>query len=87
MRICPLIVALGVGLSVLAASTLAAAFAPGPGALATTYQASAAASDKAAPLVAVKWKWKKRPPGWSRGRKTGWGGWGVPPGQLKKGRF
>jgi hypothetical protein len=24
------------------------------------------------------------PPGWSRGRKTGWGGAGAPPGQMKK---
>ena len=87
MRIGPLIVALVAGVSGLAASTPAAALAPGPGALATTYQASAAASDKGAALVAVKLKGKERPPGWSRGRKTGWGWWGVPPGQLKKGRF
>ena len=89
MRICSLIVALGVGLSGFAVITPAAAFAPGPSAVAVTYHDSAAAVDEAAPLVAVKWKvkWKKRPPGWSRGRKTGWGGWGVPPGQLKKGRF
>ena len=89
MRIGSLIVALAVGVSGLAAITPAAAFAPGPGALAVTYHDSAAAVNEAAPLVAVKWKvkWKKRPPGWSRGRKTGWGGWGVPPGQLKKGRF
>ncbi len=26
-----------------------------------------------------------RPPGWSRGKKTGWGDCGVPPGQAKKG--
>ena len=25
-----------------------------------------------------------RPPGWSRGKKTGWGNCGVPPGQAKK---
>ena len=25
-----------------------------------------------------------RPPGWDRGRKTGWGGCDVPPGQVKK---
>jgi hypothetical protein len=25
-----------------------------------------------------------RPPGWSRGRKTGWGNCGMPPGQAKK---
>jgi hypothetical protein len=27
----------------------------------------------------------KRPPGWDRGRKTGWGPYDMPPGQLKKG--
>jgi hypothetical protein len=26
-----------------------------------------------------------RPPGWNRGKKTGWGNCGVPPGQAKKG--
>ena len=26
----------------------------------------------------------RRPPGWGRGRKTGWGACGVPPGQAKK---
>ena len=25
-----------------------------------------------------------RPPGWSRGKKTGWGNCGLPPGQAKK---
>ena len=87
MRIGLLIAALAAGVSGLAAITRVAAFAPGPGALAATYHASAAAVDEAAPLVMVKWKvkWKKRPPGWSRGRKTGWGGWGLPPGQLNYG--
>jgi hypothetical protein len=89
MRIGSLIVPLAASVSGFAAITPAAAFAPGPSAVAVTYHGSAAAVDEAAPLVAVKWKvkWKKRPPGWSRGRKTGWGGWGVPPGRLKKGRF
>ena len=34
--------------------------------------------------VKKKWKlkkWKKRPPGWDRGRKVGWRGGKVPPGQ------
>jgi hypothetical protein len=34
--------------------------------------------------VKKKWKfkkWKKRPPGWDRGRKVGWRGGNVPPGQ------
>jgi hypothetical protein len=26
-----------------------------------------------------------RPPGWNRGKKTGWGNCGVPPGQARKG--
>ena len=26
----------------------------------------------------------QRPPGWSRGKKTGWGNCGLPPGQAKK---
>ena len=26
----------------------------------------------------------ERPPGWSRGKKTGWGDCGLPPGQAKK---
>ncbi len=26
----------------------------------------------------------ERPPGWSRGQKTGWGNCGLPPGQAKK---
>jgi hypothetical protein len=28
----------------------------------------------------------KVPPGWAKGKKTGWGGTGMPPGQLKKSR-
>ena len=31
-------------------------------------------------------KWKKRPPGWNRGRKVGWRGGRLPPGQAKKHR-
>jgi hypothetical protein len=26
----------------------------------------------------------KSPPGWAQGKKTGWGGQGLPPGQMKK---
>jgi hypothetical protein len=38
--------------------------------------------------IAVKRaKWKKRPPGWNRGRKVGWRGSGMPPGQRKKHRY
>ena len=28
----------------------------------------------------------KVPPGWAKGKKTGWGGAPLPPGQMKKGR-
>ena len=28
----------------------------------------------------------KVPPGWAKGKKTGWGSTGMPPGQLKKSR-
>ena len=45
-------------------------------------------------VVQVKWKAKHakvkaRPYGWSQGRKVGWRGRGMPPGQYKKyyGRF
>ena len=81
MRIIP-VIALAAVVFGLMATTPAAAFAPGPGPLAATYDASAAAPDKALPVVEVKWK--KRPPGWDRGRKVGWHGRHVPPGQLKK---
>ncbi len=27
----------------------------------------------------------KVPPGWAKGKKTGWGGGGMPPGKMKKG--
>jgi hypothetical protein len=35
-------------------------------------------------LVQVKKKHKAAPYGWSRGRKVGWRGRGLPPGQAKK---
>jgi hypothetical protein len=34
--------------------------------------------------IAVKKYAKRRPYGWSRGRKVGWGRAGMPPGQRKK---
>jgi hypothetical protein len=41
-----------------------------------------AAADAVSDVVEVKRsKFKKRPPGWDRGRKTGWGRGSVPPGQ------
>jgi hypothetical protein len=66
----------------LAAIVPAAAFAPG--ALGTSVNARATAGE-ASPVVDVKFK--GRPPGWREGRKTGWRGRGMPPGQLKKRRF
>ena len=42
------------------------------------------ASKELTNTIEVKWKFKKaktRPPGWDRGRKVGWRGFGVPPGQ------
>lgn len=80
-----LLIALAPGVFGLTAATPAAAFAPGPRILGATYDASAVAADKAAPLLTVKWK--NRPPGWDRGRKVGWERRHVPPGQLKKRRF
>ena len=82
MRIVPLICVLTIGAVECVVITPASAFAPGPNILAATNHLGSAATDEAAPLVEVKWK--AQPPGWSRGRKTGWRGWGVPPGQLKK---
>jgi hypothetical protein len=35
-------------------------------------------------IVQVKKKYKAAPYGWSRGRKVGWRGRGLPPGQAKK---
>ena len=35
-------------------------------------------------IVQVKKKYKARPYGWSQGRKVGWRGRGLPPGQAKK---
>ena len=37
-------------------------------------------------LIEVKQK-GVRPYGWSKGRKVGWRGRGMPPGQAKKGRW
>jgi hypothetical protein len=34
--------------------------------------------------VKKKYKYKARPYGWSQGRKVGWRGRGLPPGQAKK---
>jgi hypothetical protein len=35
-------------------------------------------------IIQVKKKGKARPHGWSQGRKIGWRGRGLPPGQAKK---
>jgi hypothetical protein len=67
---------------VLAGSQSALAFLPG-------HSSVIAASQALDNSVQVKKKFKLKeakgdPPGWSRGRKTGWGYWGMPPGQAKK---
>jgi hypothetical protein len=56
--------------------------------------AAAQLADQDDVVVQVKWKakhWKvkAKPYGWSQGRKVGWRGRGMPPGQYKKyyGRF
>ena len=57
---------------------LAAAFIPGQSPM-------IAASQQLSDTIEVKkWKnWKKRPPGWSQGRKVGWRGGSVPPGHQR----
>jgi hypothetical protein len=57
------VIALAAAVFGLMATTPAAAFAPGPGALAATYDASAAAADKTLPMVEVKWNGRHAPPG------------------------
>jgi hypothetical protein len=61
----------------------ASAFVPGQSPL-------IAASQELGNTIEAKWKkekkwkkWKKIPPGWSRGRKVGWGGGSVPPGHRR----
>jgi alpha-tubulin suppressor-like RCC1 family protein len=46
----------------------------------TALQAAAHDDD----VVLVKRKGKARPYGWGKGRKVGWRGRGLPPGQAKK---
>jgi hypothetical protein len=36
------------------------------------------------PFYQVQAPYFKSPPGWAKGRKTGWGGAPMPPGQMKK---
>jgi hypothetical protein len=36
------------------------------------------------PFYKINPSYFKNPPGWARGRKTGWGGAPMPPGQMKK---
>ena len=47
---------------------------------------AAATAMPASDIIEVKKK-GVRPYGWSKGRKTGWRGRGVPPGQAKKMRW
>ncbi len=36
------------------------------------------------PFYQIQAPYFKNPPGWAKGRKTGWGGAPMPPGQMKK---
>jgi hypothetical protein len=78
-----LLAGLAAGALTLAAFTPASAFVPAQGGVAT---AATIVDDTVA--VKQKGKWKKhakhRPYGWSRGRKVGWRGGSMPPGQRKK---
>ena len=78
-----LLAGLAAGVLTLAAATPASAFVPAQGGVAS---AATIVDDMVA--VKHKGKWRKhakhRPYGWSRGRKVGWGGAGMPPGQRKK---
>ena len=72
----PFLVLTAVAGFALAGTGPAAAFLPGQSHLVI-------ASQELGNAVEVKWKFKKakmRPPGWDRGRKVGWRGFGVPPG-------
>jgi hypothetical protein len=73
-----LVVSVTIGIA-LAGITPSSAFIPGQSPVVS-------ASQQLDNIVEVKkkWKvkkWKKRPPGWDRGRKVGWRGGKVPPGQ------
>ena len=73
-------VAMGIALACITPSS---AFLPGQSPV-------VAASQELSDTIGAKWKmkwkkkkWKKIPPGWSRGRKVGWGGGSVPPGHRR----
>ena len=72
-----LLAGLSAGAVTLAALTPASAFVPAQGGVAS---AATIVDD----TVAVKKHAKHRPYGWSRGRKVGWRGGSMPPGQRKK---
>jgi hypothetical protein len=72
-----LLTCLAAGALALAASTPASAFVPAQSGIA---DAATIVDD----TVMVKKRAKHRPYGWSRGRKVGWRGAGMPPGQRKK---
>jgi hypothetical protein len=67
------------------AAVLTALFAA-PAAAAPLIPVSTAAhvAGESGDIVEVKKKYKARPYGWSQGRKVGWRGRGLPPGQAKK---
>jgi hypothetical protein len=73
---------------VLAAVIIALAGLPRPASAFVPGQSSLiVASQELSDTIEAKWKWKKKwkkiPPGWSRGRKVGWRGGSVPPGHRR----
>jgi hypothetical protein len=78
-----LLAGLTAGALTLATFMPAAAFVPAQSGIA---DAATIIDDTVAVKQKAKWKKhaKHRPYGWSRGRKVGWRGAGMPPGQRKK---
>jgi hypothetical protein len=77
MSKCVLVIATATGIAFVGWAGPAAAFIPGQSPLIV-------ASQQLSDTIEVKWKkWKKTPPGWSKGRKVGWGRGTVPPGHQR----
>ena len=77
-----LLIALAACACALAALSSASAFVPAQSGI----TGAAATVDDTIAVKAKRWKRhaKHRPHGWSRGRKVGWRGGSMPPGQRKK---
>jgi hypothetical protein len=73
--------------SILVAAALIALFAaPAPAGPLASLPMTAATAMPGSDIIEVKKK-GVRPYGWNRGRKVGWRGRGMPPGQAKKWRW